>query len=460
MLHVIYRKLRDMQTFFNDTATTEIYTPQKLSKIIPNDVKVGDTIAVTTPHSYGGGTISSIAFMGAIVSINRKMGRVLIERDGVSRECALLEWDSLMDRCEPVLYRYWGALAASRLPSSPTWFSYPVTGESLDTIIVVTGDDAERLEALRSVYSAEREVFYKPHKGFMSTQAMADFLKDAQVGAINSLQPSTEAVDVLLNAIEPRKGEVLDAVEKALGYAFSEIREECYVASRRLVESDPKLPEIPDGLMARMAGGDYAGVGNVIAVTLYGRENIPTVEGAHYFATIEHVMTPTSYVARTSNGVRLVIETCLAAAEDGTTTPRALTRVWLNGLDEPYGVPAYVVLVPVANVADAPAYIHNCDAENYFYIRVRQISSDFAKELRSLPYGLDSLIGNGRDLYAGWSRLDAHPNEVLSNFDGIHTQVLEDTLGYVSDWVDGHADALRSTLEEYVSELESLHDAD
>lgn len=460
MLHVIYRKPREMQTPNGEHVAPSFYTPQMLSKIIPDEVKVGDTIAVTSPHNYGGGAISPISFMGTIVSINRKMGRVLIEREGVSRECALLEWDALMDRCDPVLYRHWGVLAASKLPSSPTWFSYPVTGESLDTIIVVTGDDTERLEALRSVYSAEREVFHETHKGFMSTRAMAGFLKDAQVGAINSLQPSTDAIDVLLNAFEPRKGEVLDAVEKALGYAFSEIREECYVASRRLVESDPKLPEIPDGLMARMAGGDYVGAGNVIAVTLYGRENIPTVEGAHYFATIEHVMTPTSYVARTSNGVRLVIETCLAAAEDGTTTPRALTRVWLNGMAEPRGVPAYVVLVPVADVEDAPAYIHNCDAENYFYIRVRQISGDFARELRSLPYGLESLIGNGRGLYAGWSRLDANPNEVLSNFEEIHAQVLEDTLGYVSDWVEEQADALRSTLEEYVSELDSLHDAD
>lgn len=460
MLHVIYRKPREMQTPNGEHVAPSFYTPQMLSKIIPDEVKVGDTIAVSSPHNYGGGAISPISFMGTIVSINRKMGRVLIEREGVSRECALLEWDTLMHGLVPVLYPGWGLRAASNLPSSPTWLSYPVAGKSLDAVIVVTGDDTERLDALRSLYSAEREVFYKTHKGFMSTQAIADCLKDAQLGEINSLHSATVDVsEALLVAIEARKGDVLEAVEKVLGHAFSEIRTECNVASRRMVEADLKLPEIPDGLMARMAGGDYVGVGNVIAVTLYGRENIPTVEGAHYFATIEHVMTPTSYVARTSNGVRLVIETCLAAAEDGTTTPRALTRVWLNGMDEPYGVPAYVVLVPVADVEDAAAYIHNCDAENHFQFRVRQISGDFASELRSLPYGLDSLIGNGRDLYAGWSRLDAHPNEVLSNFEEIHAQVLEDTLGYVSDWADGHADALRSTLEKYASALERLHNA-
>lgn len=170
-------------------------------------------------------------------------------------------------------------------------------------------------------------------------------------------------------------------------------------------------------------------------------------------------MSPTSYTARTSSGVRLVIETCLAAAEDGTATPRALTRVWINGMDEPHGVPAYVVLVPVVDVADAPTYIRNCAAENYFQIRVRQISGDFARELRSVPYDLDSLIGNGQGLYAGWSRFDAHPSEVLSNFDEIRAQVLEDTLGYVSDWVDDQVAALRDALGKYVCALERLYDA-
>ncbi len=86
MLHVIYRKPREMQTPNGEHVAPSLYTPQMLSKIIPNDVKVGDTIAVTKPHNYGDGTISSISFMGTIVSINRKMGRVLIERDGSSRE--------------------------------------------------------------------------------------------------------------------------------------------------------------------------------------------------------------------------------------------------------------------------------------------------------------------------------------------------------------------------------------
>ena len=460
MLHVIYRKPREMQTPNGEHVAPSFYTPQMLSKIIPDDVKVGDTIAVTSPHNYGGGAISPISFMGTIVSINRKMGRVLIEREGVSRECALLEWDTLMHGLVPVLYPGWGLRAASNLPSSPTWLSYPVAGKSLDAVIVVTGDDTERLDALRSLYSAEREVFYKTHKGFMSTQAIADCLKDAQLGEINSLHSATVDVsEALLVAIEARKGDALEAVEKALGHAFSEIRTECNVASRRMVEADLKLPEIPDGLMARVAGGDYVGMGNVIAITLYGRENIPTVEGAHYFATIEDVMSPTSYTARTSSGVRLVIETCLAAAEDGTATPRALTRVWINGMDEPHGVPAYVVLVPVVDVADAPTYIRNCAAENYFQIRVRQISGDFARELRSVPYDLDSLIGNGQGLYAGWSRFDAHPSEVLSNFDEIRAQVLEDTLGYVSDWVDDQVAAPRDALGKYVCALERLYDA-
>ena len=159
MLHVIYRKPREMQTPNGEHVAPSFYTPQMLSKIIPDDVKVGDTIAVTSPHNYGGGAISPISFMGTIVSINRKMGRVLIEREGVSRECALLEWDTLMHGLVPVLYPGWGLGAASNLPSSPTWLSYPVAGKSLDAVIVVTGDDTERLDALRSLYSAEREVF-------------------------------------------------------------------------------------------------------------------------------------------------------------------------------------------------------------------------------------------------------------------------------------------------------------
>lgn len=113
------------------------------------------------------------------------------------------------------------------------------------------------------------------------------------------------------------------------------------------------------------------------------------------------------------------------------------------------------VLEPV----DAPTYIRNCNAENYFQIRVRQISGDFARELHGLPYDLDSLIGNGQGLYAGWSRFDAHPSEVLSSFDEIRAQVLEDTLGYVSNWVDDQVAALRDALGKYVCALERLYDA-